>query len=113
MCILGFPLLPIFHVFRCAAQVTLRGLLVLGVLLALCEPIQASGQEGPVAAPQDEFASLVELAPLVVGGQALAIAIYARTNADRRYGEQFAERVVKVVHEAVTESTGRGLVIIG
>lgn len=68
-------------------------------------------QEAKVS--KDEFSSLVELAPLVVGGKSLAISIYARTRSDRRYGEQFAERVTKVIHEAVTESTGKGLVIIG
>jgi hypothetical protein len=62
---------------------------------------------------KDEFASLVKLAPFVVSGKSLAISIYARTRSDRHYGEAFSEGVVKVVCEAVTESTGRGLVIIG
>lgn len=55
----------------------------------------------------------MKLAPFVVNGQSLAISIYARTNSDRRYGEHFAEGVAKGVYEAVTESTGRGLVVIG
>jgi hypothetical protein len=69
----------------------------------------------PAAAPatKEEFSSLVKLAPFVVSGKSLAISIYARTRSDRRYGEQFSEGVVKVIHEAVTESTGKGLVIIG
>ena len=62
---------------------------------------------------KDEFMPLVKLAPFVVKGQSLQISIYARTNSDRKYGEKFAGEVVKVVYEAVTESTGRGLVIIG
>lgn len=70
-------------------------------------------QDASVPPPKDEFGSLVTLAPFVVSGKSLAISIYARTAADRRYGEHFAGAVVKVVHEAVTESTGRGLVIIG
>jgi len=53
------------------------------------------------------------MAPVVVKGESLAISIYARTRSDRRYGEQFSEGVIKVVYEAVTESTGKGLVIIG
>jgi hypothetical protein len=55
----------------------------------------------------------VELAPFKVNGQQLAISIYARSKRDRRYAEGFAEEVVKVVYESVTESTGKGLVIIG
>lgn len=61
----------------------------------------------------DEFSSLVKLAPFVVNGKSLAVSIYARTRSDRRYGEDFSGEVVKVVYEAVTESTGRGLVIVG
>lgn len=70
---------------------------------------RASGEK----TPEDEFSPLVKLAPFVVNGQPLTISIYARSNADRRYGEKFAEAVIRVVTEGVTESTGRGLVIIG
>lgn len=69
--------------------------------------------EAPAPPAKDEFSSLVKLAPFVVSGKSLAVSIYARTRSDRRYGEEFAEEVVKVVYEAVTESTGKGLVIIG
>lgn len=55
----------------------------------------------------------VQLAPFVVNGQQLAISIHARTGRDRRYARDFSEEVVKVVYEAVTPSTGKGLVIIG
>lgn len=85
-----------------------------GLLLAACLAFSqtvAQGEEG--AAAKDEFSQLVKLAPFVVKGQSLAISIYARTNSDRRYGEQFAKEVIEVVYEAVTESTGKGLVIIG
>lgn len=74
---------------------------------------RALGQEPAAPAKKEEFSSLVKLAPFVVSGKSLAISIYARTGSDRRYGEQFSEGVVKVIHEAVTESTGKGLVIIG
>lgn len=86
----------------------------LGLLLAIGLMLSpASAQVGPVALPQDDFSPLVKLAPFVVNGQSLAISIYARTKSDRRYGEQFAEGVARVVYEAVTEETGKGLVIIG
>jgi len=74
-------------------------------------PAMARAEKAPVA--KEEFMPLVQLAPFVVKGQSLAISIYARTNSDRKYGEIFAGEVAKVICEAVTESTGRGLVIIG
>lgn len=77
----------------------------------LFTPALAQGEKA--AAAMDKFSPLVKLAPFVVNGQSLAISIYARTKSDRRYGEQFAEGVAKVVYEGVTESTGKGLVIIG
>lgn len=64
-------------------------------------------------APKDDFMPYVELAPFVVNGQRLAISIHARNKKDRRYAEDFAEEVVKVVNEGVTKETGKGLVIIG
>lgn len=56
---------------------------------------------------------MVTLAPFVVNGRQLSISIHARSRGDRRYAEGFAEEAVKVVAEAVTPDTGRGLVIIG
>jgi len=85
---------------------------LLGLLLATGLSVHGAAAPGEKA-PLDEFSPLVKLAPFVVNGQSLAISIYARTGSDRRYGGQFAERVAKVLHEAVTESTGKGLVIIG
>ena len=71
----------------------------------------------PVAAaeatPKDEFSTMVKLAPFVVNGNTLAVSIHARTSRDRRYAEEFAEAVIKVIWEGMTESTGKGLVIIG
>jgi hypothetical protein len=86
----------------------------LGLLPAFCLLLNCASAQNEKAPPaKDEFLPLVKLAPFVVNGQSLAISIYARTNSDRHYGEQFAEGVAKVVYEAVTESTGKGLVIIG
>ena len=86
----------------------------LGLLLAAGLLLNSASAQGEKAsAAPDDFSPLVKLAPFVVNGQSLAISIYARTNSDRRYGEQFSERVARVVYEAVTENTGKGLVIIG
>jgi hypothetical protein len=65
------------------------------------------------AAPKDDFMPYVELAPFVVNGKQFAISVHARSKGDRRYAEDFAEEVVKVIAEGVTEDTGKGLVIIG
>jgi hypothetical protein len=73
--------------------------------------VRADGAKPASAA--DDFAPFVQLAPFVVNGQTLAISVHARSNRDRRYAEEFAEEVVKVVHESVTVKTGKGLVIIG
>ncbi|MBI2517030.1 MAG: hypothetical protein HYV95_08945 [Opitutae bacterium] len=67
----------------------------------------------PEVAKRDTFTPLVQLAPFVVHGQQLAVSIHARSARDRRYAEDFAEEVLKVVYESVTESPGKGLVIIG
>ena len=95
--------------FRFALRVSRIGLLLFACLML--NP--AIAQEEKTSVAKDEFSPLVKLAPFVVHGKSLAISIYARTSSDRRYGEEFAERVAKVVYESVTESTGKGLVIIG
>ncbi|MBS0630769.1 MAG: hypothetical protein JSS11_02565 [Verrucomicrobia bacterium] len=100
--------MPFPHTLRPASRTL--GLLFASVLLLFRLPLTAASAPPPT---KDEFLPLVQLAPFVVNGQSLAISIYARTKSDRRYGEEFAERVTKVVYESVTESTGRGLVIIG
>lgn len=103
MCSFSPPLASLSRVAR-----RFRALLTAGVLL-----LQIPAEASPTKAVQDDFMPLVTLAPFVVNGQSLAISIHARTKSDRRYGEDFAGRVTKVVYEAVTESTGKGLVIIG
>ncbi len=72
----------------------------------------ASAAAKPTA-PKDDFMPYVELAPFVVNGEKLSVYVHARNKADRRYAENLAEEVVKVVNEAVTKETGKGLVIIG
>lgn len=104
----------LFSSFPCAA----RGgfsvcVALLGAVLAL-----AAGDKKvapPEGAPaKDEFSRMVQLAPFVVRGQQLAVSIHARNSRDRRYAQEFAEEVLRVIHETgVTERTGRGLVIIG
>lgn len=89
-----------------------RALLGAGLLLGLSLPGPARAADS-TAAPKDDFSTLVKLAPFVVNGNTLAVSIHARTSRDRRYAEEFAEAVMKVVWEGVTESTGKGLVIIG
>jgi hypothetical protein len=64
-------------------------------------------------AGKDDFMPYVELAPFLVKGKQLTISIHARSRRDRHYAADFAEEVVKVVYESATESTGKGLVIIG
>ena len=98
--------LPCSTRFRLSPWLSL--LVAKGLLL---NPVFAQGEKASEA--KDDFSPLVKLAPFVVNGQSLAISIYARSNSDRRYGERFAEGVAKVIYEAVTESTGKGLVIIG
>lgn len=84
------------------------------LLIAIGLPFgSVRAQEPAGQASKDEFSSLVKMAPFVVNGQPLSISVYARSRSDRRYGEQFSEEVFKVVYETVTESTGRGLVVVG
>jgi hypothetical protein len=61
----------------------------------------------------DDFGKDIQLAPFVVKGSALSVAVHARNKSDRRYGEKFAEDVVEVAYETETSSIGRGLVIVG
>lgn len=90
-----------------------RGLVALSAAGWLVEG-GAAERGAPARRPgAEEFMPYVQLAPFVVQGNQLAISIHARSKRDRRYAEEFAEEVVKVVYEGVTESTGKGLVIIG
>src|SRR6478735_2267115 len=60
-----------------------------------------------------DFGKDIQLAPFVINGSALSVSIHARTKADRRYGEKFADEVVKIAYETLGDSTGKGLVIVG
>lgn len=94
-----------FHLSR-ARRILLRGVLV---ACPVVQGVQAAG----VPSTREDFSSRVQLAPFVVNGRSLAISIHARSQSDRRYGEQFTEGVARTVYEAVTEATGKGLVIVG
>ena len=60
-----------------------------------------------------EFGKDVHLAPFVVNGKKIAVAIHARTDSDRRYGEKFAAEVLEIAYHTLPEAKGRGLVIVG
>jgi hypothetical protein len=60
-----------------------------------------------------DFGKDIQLTPFVVKGSPLSVSIHARTKADRRYGEGFAEDVVGIAYETLGKSTGAGLVIVG
>jgi hypothetical protein len=62
---------------------------------------------------QPEFGAGVQLAPLVVNGSQLSLAIHARTQSDRHYAEKFAEAVMEIAYETMGKSTGKGLVVAG
>ena len=64
-------------------------------------------------APEGEFGQDIQLAPFVVSGKKISVSIHARTNSDRRYGEEFAEEVLEVAYHTIKKSTGAGLVIVG
>lgn len=88
----------------------------LAAALLAVGPALAKDVAPPAGMPakKDEFSRMVKLAPFVVRGQQLSVSIHARSGRDRRYAQEFAEDVLKVVYEGgVTQSTGKGLVIIG
>jgi hypothetical protein len=82
------------------------------LLLAVGLPVTPAGAK-PGPPPPDAFSPMIELAPFVAKGQQLSVSIHARSDRDRRYAEAFSEEVMQVVYEGVTESPGKGLVIIG
>jgi len=82
----------------------------------LCGAIAIFATAGALFAAEpteSDFGKDVQLAPFVVNGKSLSISIHARTKADRRYAEKFAEEVVEVAYETLGHSTGKGLVIMG
>ena len=87
-----------------------RRLFLLGFLALTTTFAQAAAKPDK---PKDDFGPSIELAPFVVNGEKLSVYIHARSKKDRRYAEELAEEVIKVVNEAVTKETGKGLVIMG
>ena len=74
----------------------------------------AAANEAPLEADaSSEFLPAIQLAPFVVKGEPLSISIHARSRADRRYAERFAEEVIAVAYETLDGSVGAGLVIMG
>lgn len=103
------------HTVRVWVGITRRLPVFAAALLALGS---AAGKDlaspADVPAKKDEFSRMVRLAPFVVRGEQLSVSIHARSSRDRRYAEEFAEEVIQVVYEGgITQSTGKGLVIIG
>jgi hypothetical protein len=87
-----------------------RRLFLFGFLAFMATFAQAAAKPDK---PKDDFMPFVELAPFVINGEKLSVYVHARNKKDRRYAEDLAEEVIKVVNEAVTKETGKGLVIIG
>lgn len=99
------------HTFRLGRRIASLTL----ILVASLASAAAKDLAPPAGVPtKDEFSRMVRLAPFVVRGQQLAISIHARNGRDRRYAQEFAEEVIRVICESdVTQSTGKGLVIVG
>ncbi len=89
--------------------VALSALSWLGVIVAPGEHVAAA----TAAETAPDFGKDVKLAPFVVSGKKLAVAIHARTDSDRRYGEKFAAEVLEIAYHTLPEAKGRGLVIVG
>lgn len=78
-------------------------------------PVEVNPRVPDTPAPTipTEFGKDVQLAPFVVNGKPLTVAIHARTKGDRRYGEKFADEVVDVAYETLGDTSFKGLVIVG
>jgi hypothetical protein len=81
--------------------------------LGLAGALVAEEPAGPAEPVKGEFGKAIQLAPFVVNGKPLSVAIHARTKGDRRYAEKFADEVVEVACEAIGDTTFKGLVIVG
>lgn len=101
----GFPPAVIRPLFRF--------IFISSLVFALPAETRADEKRAPPAPAETEFGRNVQLAPFVVKGQKLSIAIHARTAGDRRYATKFAEDVVGIAYETIEKSTGAGLVIAG
>jgi hypothetical protein len=88
---------------RCAALSTLS---CFGMAFATSQPALA-------AEPPPDFGKDVQMAPFVVSGKKLSVAVHARTGSDRRYGEKFAEEVLEIAYYTAPQAGGKGLVIVG
>jgi len=106
--------MPTSTSFQCRSRHLARVLCLVAVGF-LAGSMFAKEPAPPAGTPaKDEFSRMVKLAPFVVRGQQLSVSIHARTGRDRRYAEEFSEEVLKVIYESgVSDSTGKGLVIIG
>jgi hypothetical protein len=71
-----------------------------------------SGEAAILRAGSD-FGKDIELAPFRVNGKSFSVSIHARTKADRRDAEKFADDVIEVAYETLGHSTGKGLIIAG
>jgi hypothetical protein len=83
------------------------------VAAAVGTVIAAADEPTAKAGTPSDFLPAVQLAPFVVNGEPLSISIHARSKADRRYAERFAEEVIEVAYETLRGSVGAGLVIMG
>ena len=96
--------------FRAVDRRARRWLIMIAVLtaaaLAFADPLQPAAEVAP------EFLPAVQLAPFVVNGKKLSVSIHARSAADRRYAERFAEEVIEVAYDTVDGAVGAGLVIM-
>jgi hypothetical protein len=85
------------------------------LLAVVCGGLSGRAQGLPTAdtGEESDFLPAIQMAPFVVRGDDSAVFVHARSRGDRRYAEEFAEDVVEVNYDALGESTGRGLVIVG
>lgn len=86
------------YLFPRAGRAGGLALLMAGGLAVTAVAAQTEAAAIPAKAPKDDFSPLVKLAPFVVNGETLAVSIHARTSRDRRYAEDFAETVLKLVY---------------
>ena len=93
---------------RCGAYDLRRSWL--GATVAL---LSLTGGMAAAEQPAGDFGKAIVLAPFVVNGRPLSVAIHARTKGDRRYGEKFADEVVDVAYETLGDTSFKGLVIVG
>lgn len=110
--------------FTCAADMSLlsapanflraSALIAIGAWSCVLPALAANKPTSAEQPAKDEFSRLVKMEPFVVRGEQLSVSIHARSGRDRSYALGFAEEVISILHESgVTDSPGKGLVIIG